>query len=100
MNVHESPFINRRKKTIEFNIKNGCAHQISLSGTFNHWAQDVLLLKPSKNGSWKIEIPMLPRGKYYYKFFIDDRMWVEDVDNPCREPDGINGWNSVLVVEN
>jgi len=100
MNVHESPFINRRKKTIEFNIKNGCAHQISLSGSFNHWAQDVLLLQPGKNGTWKIEIPMLPQGKYYYKFFIDDRMWVEDVDNPWREPDGLIGWNSVLVVEN
>jgi 1,4-alpha-glucan branching enzyme len=99
MNVHESPFINRRKKTIEFHIQNGCAQQISLSGSFNHWAQDVLLMQPGKNGTWKIEIPMLPNGKYYYKFFIDDRMWVEDVDNPWREPDGQHGWNSVLVVE-
>ena len=42
---------------------------------------------------------MLPNGKYYYKFIIDERMWVEDVDNPNREPDGVNGWNSVLMVE-
>ena len=100
MTLHESPFINRRKKTIEFYIQNGCAQQISLSGSFNHWAQDVLQLKQMKNGTWKIEIPMLPNGKYYYKFFIDDRMWVEDVDNPVRVPDGRNGWNSVLVIEN
>jgi len=25
-------------------------------------------------------------------------MWVEDVDNPYREPDGIVGWNSILNV--
>lgn len=41
---------------------------------------------------------MLPKGKYYYKFIIDDRMSVEDVDNPLREPDGVTGWNSVLTV--
>ncbi|MBC7849759.1 MAG: hypothetical protein H7Y31_08485 [Chitinophagaceae bacterium] len=100
MTVQESPIINRRNKTIEFSIQHGCAHHISLTGSFNHWAQDVLLLEPGSNGTWKIEIPMLPQGKYYYKFFIDDQVWVEDVDNPWREPDGRSGWNSVLVVEN
>jgi hypothetical protein len=41
---------------------------------------------------------MLPRGKYYYKFFIDERMWAEDIENQFREPDGVTGWNSVLEV--
>ena len=100
MKVHDSPFINKRKKTIEFYIQNECAQQISLAGSFNHWAQDVLLMQCDKDGVWKITIPMLPQGKYYYKFFIDDRMWVEDVDNPHRVPDGRNGWNSVLMVDN
>ena len=94
-----SPFINPGKKTIEFYIENDCANQISLSGSFNHWAQDVLLLEPAENGLWKIEIPMLPAGRYHYKFYIDDKMWVEDIDNPFREPDGHNGWNSILIVE-
>jgi 1,4-alpha-glucan branching enzyme len=93
------PVINRKKKTIQFTIRHNCASQISLAGSFNHWAQDVLLLKPGKNDEWKIKIPMLPKGKYYYKFFIDDRMWVEDVDNPLREPDGVHGWNSVFTVQ-
>lgn len=98
MKPHESPYLNKRKKMIEFYIEHDCAHQISLSGTFNHWAQDVLLLEPGKKGVWKIEIPMLPHGTYKYKFFIDDKMWVEDVENPLREPDGFNGWNSLLIV--
>lgn len=93
-----SPVINSRKKTIRFCIQHTCANHISLVGSFNHWAHDVMQLKPGKNGLWNIEIPMLPKGKYYYKFFIDDRMYVEDVDNPYREPDGVNGWNSVLTV--
>lgn len=99
MKPHPSPYLNRRKKTIQFFVHNDCASQVSLAGSFNHWAQDVLLMEPGKNGDWQIEIPMLPKGKYHYKFFIDDRMWTEDVDNPYREPDGLAGFNSVLMVE-
>jgi 1,4-alpha-glucan branching enzyme len=99
MKPHTSPHINKKRKSIEFYVHNDCASQISLAGSFNHWAQDVLLMKPGKDGNWKIEIPMLPRGKYRYKFFVDDRMWMEDVDNPYREPDGLIGFNSILIVE-
>jgi serine protease AprX len=98
MKQHASPFVNRQRKMVEFHIQNGCAHQISLAGSFNYWAQDVLLLEPFTNGDWKIEIPLPPKGTYTYKFLIDDKMWVEDVENPMREPDGFNGWNSVLTV--
>jgi len=98
MKSHQSPFVNRRKKTIEFHIENSCASRIALAGTFNHWAQDQFEMKPQKNGVWKIEIPMLPEGKYHYKFFIDDRMWTEDIENQLREPDGVTGWNSVLTI--
>lgn len=100
MKQHASPFINKRKKAIEFYIQNPCASHISLAGSFNHWAHDSLLMEPSKNGLWKIEIPMLPKGTYQYKFFVDDRTWMEDIDNPFREPDGLNGFNSILLVEN
>jgi serine protease AprX len=100
MKHHTSPFINKRKKAIEFYIQNPCASHISLAGTFNHWAHDSLLMEPSANGLWKIEIPMLPKGIYQYKFFVDDKTWLEDIDNPYREPDGLNGFNSILMVEN
>ncbi len=99
MKTFHSPHINKRKKTIEFYIHNEKAQQISLAGSFNNWAQDVLLLRPGKDGNWKIEIPLLPEGRYHYKFFLDDKMWMEDIDNPYREPDGLSGFNSVLFVE-
>lgn len=100
MKQHASPFINKRKKAIEFYMQNSCASHISLAGSFNHWAHDSLLMEPTKNGLWKIEIPMLPKGTYHYKFFVDDKVWTEDIDNPYREPDGLNGFNSILMVEN
>jgi len=98
--LHTSPFVNQEKNSIEFYIENECAEQISLAGSFNHWAQDVLLLEPSTNGLWKIEIPLLTKGKYAYKFFIDGKTWMEDVENPYREPDGFNGFNSLLFIQN
>lgn len=99
MKPHTSPYINKRKKSIEFHIHNDCAEHISVAGSFNHWAQDVLLLEHARNGIWKIEIPILPNGKYQYKFLIDGKQWTEDVDNPYREPDGCNGFNSLLIVK-
>jgi len=99
MKENPSPFINESKNSIEFYMQSDCASQISLAGSFNHWAQDVLLLEPGRNGLWKIEIPMLPAGRYSYKFRIDDKMWMEDVDNPYREPDGFAGFNSLLIIE-
>jgi serine protease AprX len=100
MKPEDSPYINSNQKTIQFYVQHDCASQISLAGSFNHWAQDVLLLEPGKNGLWKIEIPMLPAGKYKYKFFVDDKEWLEDVNNPYREPDGFSGFNSILTINN
>lgn len=94
-----SPFINQQKNMIEFYMQSDCASEVSLAGSFNSWSHDVLLMEPFQSGLWKIEIPMLPAGRYSYKFFIDEKMWVEDVDNPYREPDGFAGFNSLLIVE-
>ena len=103
MKMHESPYINRRKKTIEFyihHLSGAACHHVSLAGSFNHWSPDQLQMEKARGqqGGWKITIPLLPKGKYYYKFFIDDKMWMEDIENPLREPDGISGWNSILTV--
>ncbi|HEV8287204.1 MAG TPA: S8 family serine peptidase [Chitinophagaceae bacterium] len=94
-----SPHVNQDKKTIGFYVRHDCASQISLSGSFNHWAQDELLMEPGKNGLWQLEIPILTAGRYHYKFFVDNKTWIEDFDNPYREPDGFNGFNSILIIE-
>lgn len=100
MKQQSSPYINKKKKAIEFFIHNPCAAHIALAGSFNNWAQGALLMEPSENGMWKIAIPMLPKGTYQYKFIVDDKVWQEDIDNPYREPDGMNGFNSILTIEN
>ena len=98
MKSKPSPFINRKKKTIVFHMVNPCATHITVAGSFNQWARNQIEMKPDSEGEWIAEIPLLPHGKYLYKFFIDDRMATEDIENPYREPDGVNGWNSLLMV--
>ena len=106
MKNHSSPHINLAEKTIGFSLHNdvpshvsfdGASH-VSLAGSFNNWAKDVLLLEQDDEGVWKIEIPMLPEGKYHYKFFVDDKVWTEDIDNPLREPDGSIGFYSIFTI--
>jgi 1,4-alpha-glucan branching enzyme len=93
-----SPQVNPANKTIEFYAHNSCASHVTLTGSFNNWAKNELVMHPEKDGVWKIEIPMLPKGKYTYKFYVDDKMWMEDVDNPLREPDGVFGFNNILTI--
>jgi serine protease AprX len=95
-----SPYVNRVKNCIEFIVHHEGAGQISLAGSFNQWAKDVLFMEPGRNGLWKIEIPMLPAGSYGYKYFVDESVWLEDVNNIYKEPDGFGGFNSLLWVEN
>ena len=95
-----TPYVNHAKRTIEFYTQAEAASQVSVAGSFNDWAQDVLLMEPGMNSLWKIEIPILPAGLYQYKFFVDEKIWIEDVCNPYREPDGFAGFNSILKIEN
>lgn len=105
MKTLTSPQINAKKKTIEFFLQDdgpphvsvAGASQVCLAGDFNNWAHDILSMT-RQDGIWKIEIPMLPKGKYHYKFFIDDKVWLEDIENPFREPDGLTGFNSIFTI--
>lgn len=94
-----SPVINKRKNTVRFQINNKVARQIVLSGSFNGWAKNQFLMRKHADGSWSVEIPLPPKGKYQYKFLIDGCMEMEDIENPFCEPDGIHGWNSILILE-
>lgn len=97
--VSKSPLVNEEQRIISFFIQHEQASQISLAGSFNDWQDDVLLMEPCRDGVWKIDIPLLPEGKYYYKFLVDDHYWVEDIHNPYREPDGFSGFNSIFFIQ-
>lgn len=95
----DNPVIDKDKKQIMFYL-----HQpdvkisLSLSASFNNWKKNEILLKPAKNDTWYVQIPMLPSGRYEYKFLADNNQWIEDVANPWRTIDNYGGWNSVFEI--
>ncbi len=95
----QSPRVDYENKKIEFYIQHEGPYQITLSGDFNQWAKEMIFFSPGKDGRWKAEIPLLPAGRYRYKFLINEHHWMEDVSNPLREPDTFNGFNSVLEIK-
>lgn len=94
-----SPHVNQDTGSIGFYVQHECALQITVAGSFNGWAEDVLYMEAGNNGVWQLQIPMLPDGRYQYKFLVDEKIWIEDFGNPYREPDGFNGFNSILTIK-
>ena len=40
----------------------------------------------------------LREGRFAYKFLIDETVWLDDPRNIMKVPDGVGGFNSVVVV--
>jgi hypothetical protein len=69
------------------------AQQVVLTGSFNRWRTDELVMKKIIDG-WEL-MYILPPGTHEYKFIVDGR-WITDPDNPCTIGNG-DFVNSVLA---
>jgi len=87
-------------KEVEFKFKPlKSISKVSIAGSFNNWNKDEYILSgPDNKGFYKIKIDLRP-GKYYYKFIVDDKKWIEDPSNPNKVPDNFGGFNSVIIVK-
>ena len=79
---------------VEFTVYAPYAENVYLSGSFNNWKPDQLLMKKDSLGVWHFTI-YLPPGRYEYKFVVDGE-WIADPFNPVQAgPFG----NSVIWVD-
>lgn len=99
LNRPPSPFIDRTLSKIVFYFHNHDVRSVSLAGSFNGWEPNQIFFDYYGEGRWRLEIPMLPNGFYLYKFVLDGWRWIDDPENVFREPDGFNGLNSRLWIE-
>lgn len=84
------------KTNVVFNITQFMgAKKVYLSGSFNKWKHDELLMTKTANG-WQLPI-YLGEGTHTYKF-IADGGWYADESNSQKLPDGHGGFNSVLQI--
>ncbi len=73
------------------------AATVCVTGSFNGWngASDPLA-RDAKTGTWRLARAMEP-GRVTYKFVVDGK-WIPDPSNPNREPDGFQGFNSIVEL--
>jgi 1,4-alpha-glucan branching enzyme len=85
------------KKRVKFQIKAESGKKVMLAGTFNNWNPEESKLKEKgKTGVYSLELS-LPKGRYEYKFVIDD-VWCVDPECPEWVPNNYGSLNSVLTV--
>jgi len=97
MKHHDSPYVNKRKKCIEFHIKNACANKISLAGDFNNWDPAAFPMK-HEGDEWSFKVH-LSAGKHRYKFIADGK-WMLDPYNKLWEQNEYGTGNSIIWVDN
>jgi hypothetical protein len=71
------------------------ARQVVLSGSFNHWRKNELLMERTSTG-WRLAYTMGP-GNYEYRFIVDGQ-WITDPQNPMVLREGNRITNSYLII--
>jgi len=69
------------------------AKTVSLSGSFNGWKKDELIMNKTSTG-WELPYTLGP-GNYQYKYIVDGK-WISDPDNPLNSA---NSGNSFLIID-
>lgn len=75
----------------------GDGQEVNLAGDFNEWVPDRRVVS-IPDAQRTIKFIRLPPGHYRYRWVIDG-VWVEDSMNPNRVPSSVEGFDSVLEVE-
>lgn len=73
------------------------AQRVILTGSFNHWNEQAILMHKSDAG-WEVRMD-LPPGIYEYKFIADGE-WTHDKSNPLQVLNEHYTFNSILLVGN
>ena len=88
---------NQKVMKTEFSLLAPEAKNVFIAGNFNQWNQSSHPLNKSKQGIWKISLPLDP-GQHEYRFFVD-KEWQNDpacssfVENP------FGTFNCLKIVE-
>ena len=87
----------QENSSVKFVYKGEIGLQVRLAGTFTSWDSWIYELSETKPGFYELTLP-LPRGKYYYRYFIGMNS-VVDKTNPNRAYAGDGMAASVITVD-
>jgi serine protease AprX len=72
------------------------ATRVNVQGSWDDWAEPGIEAKQVKPHVWQATIGPLEPGRYRYKFLLDGERWLDDPDNPHKEPNTLAAFDSVL----
>ena len=84
-------------KMVSFMLHDHQARKVQVFGSWNDWSAG-LFAQSIEKGVWLASSPLPAKGRYQYKFLVDDQHWRDDPANPQKAPDGLGGLNSVLSI--
>ncbi len=100
----ESPVVDNNSVT--FRLRNEAAELVQVAGDWNNWSKgdaeegEVLVGLMTRNDSvscWERTVE-LERGRYKYRFLINESVWLLDDNNPRIVSDGKGGKANLLIV--
>jgi len=84
-------------KKFNFTILAPEAQNVSLAGDFNNWDKNSHLLEKDSNGTWEINIDLLP-GRYEYRYLVDGK-WENDSNCSSFAPNPFGSENCILTLQ-
>ena len=87
--------LNEKNSNINLNIDINNIKNVKIALSFHKWKPDIIMEKINKN-LFMAKIK-LPPGKHYYKYVIDDKIWVCDSSKPM-EIDKSQNMNNLLEL--
>ena len=82
----------------DFFLEAPAGAEVYLAGSFNNWDAKAKPMRWDEvRQGYAVRGYLLP-GEYEYKFVVDGN-WMVDPRNPNRRENGLNSFNSVLVVK-
>jgi 1,4-alpha-glucan branching enzyme len=73
------------------------ATSVALSGEFNDWSEDDILLSRDTDGTWRTTVALMP-GRYRYRFLIDRNRWENARQADDYVPNPYGELDSVVIV--
>jgi len=93
--IKEAPKTRARK--VRFTVRLPQADEVILTGDFNQWSPDGILLHHSAGEEWYTQLE-LPPGDYQYRLRVDGQ-WQDNPEASRRVDNPFGTQNCVLTVD-
>lgn len=83
---------------VVFSLHDHGTSSVQVLGSWNDWQAPGIFAKRMEAGYWRTPPAHFPAGRHAYKFLLNGDRWLDDPANPCKTPDGVSGFNSVVII--